>query len=41
MEVKDAPALTNPDGTNGRIRNKIINVNTYMGELLFIALKIE
>lgn len=39
--VKEAPAVTKPDGTNGRIRNKIISINTFSGELFFKALKKE
>lgn len=39
--VKEAPAVTIPDGTNGRIRNRIISVNTCMGELFFMVLIIE
>lgn len=39
--VKDAPPVTRPEGTNGRILNRIININTFVGELFFIALKKE
>lgn len=41
IEVNEAPAVTKPEGTNGKIRNKIIRINVYKGELFWIALKIE
>lgn len=40
MVVKEAPAVTIPDGISGRIRDRIISMNTCMGELFFTLLKI-
>jgi len=41
MEVKEAPAVTIPDGTKGIILNRIISINTCIGELFLIFIKIE